>query len=450
MSGLQSPGAPWHIVVSARDTELRLDEAHLTAPAQMPAVTIKLDEGRRFQSVEGFGASFTEAAAIALDGLSADKRQEVLRACFDPVEGHGYTLARTHINSCDFSLGDWDYIDEGDTSLESFSLDRDESLLFPLIRDAGAVAGRPLKLVVSPWSPPAWMKSNGDMKHGGSLLEPFHGLWARYLVRYIKEAAARGLDVWGLTVQNEPQAVQVWESCIYSAEAQRDFIRDHLGPALCEADLEDVRLMIWDHNKDEIFDFSQPILSDPEAARFVWGVAFHWYSGDDFENLDKVHEAFPDKPLLFTEGCMEGGVKLGSWASAERYAHDILGDLEHWAVGWIDWNMTLDHTGGPNHVGNLCDAPIIADARTNTVHYQSSFWAMGHFSRFIKPGATRIHSELPAGSCLEKTAFINPDQSVAMVVLNRSDDAEAFECTLRGHAVRMLMPAHAIATVVWR
>ncbi len=444
-----NPEQPWSIHVSAKDTELRLTKGALAVPEGLTPTIITLDEDQRFQTIEGFGASFTEASAIALAALSPDQRQEVLKAYFDPVHGHGYTLARTHINSCDFSTGDWDYINEGDTSLESFSLEHDEALLFPLIRDACKVAGRPIKLVASPWSPPAWMKSNGDMKHGGTLLEPYHGLWARYIVRYVQEATAKGLDIWGLTLQNEPQAVQVWESCIYSGEDQRDFIRDHLGPALHEAGLQDVKLMIWDHNKDEIFDFSQPILSDPDAARFVWGVAFHWYSGDDFENLDKVHQAFPDKPMLFTEGCMEGGVKLGSWASAERYAHDILGDLEHWTVGWIDWNMALDHTGGPNHVGNLCDAPVIADARTNTVHYQSSFWAMGHFSRFIKPGAQRIHSAIDPASGLEKTAFLNTDQSVAMVILNRTDNTEAFEATLRGHRVQAAMPPHSIATLIW-
>jgi glucosylceramidase len=442
-------GSP-QMLLSSRDGGCRLDVVAPPAPVGGTPTEIALDESVLYQRIEGFGGSFTEASAIALSRLTSDKRDEILRAYFDPVDGHGYTLARTHINSCDFSSGDWDYVEAWDVGLGTFSVSSQEARLFPLIRDAQKIAGAPIQLVASPWSPPAWMKTNGDMKHGGRLKSVHYGAWANYFVRYINACRRAGLQIWGVTVQNEPQAIQVWESCIYSPQEQLVFVRDHLGPALQDAGMSDVRLMIWDHNKDGLVDFCTPILTDPKAASFVWGAAFHWYSGDDFDALTAFHDAFPEKHLLFTEGCMENGVELGSWESAERYGHDIIGDLERWTVGWIDWNLVLDETGGPNHVGNLCDAAVIADGTTNTVHYQPSFWVLGHFSRFIKPGARRIGCAAIETRAMETTAFLNPDASVVLVVLNRSDEPEDLTCRVHSQTLQTSSPPHSIMTVVWR
>lgn len=436
------------LALTARDSDHRLAEVSVGhGRAGTASVAVLIDESVTFQTLVGFGGSFTESTAIALSRMPPAKQSEALRAYFDPKEGHGYNLARTHINACDFSTGDWDYVDEGDVSLASFDISRDAGTTFPLIAAAEEIRGAKIPIVASPWSPPAWMKSNGDMKHGGELLPSFYDAWARYFVRYVEAARAHGLHLWGLTVQNEPQAVQVWESCIYSAEQQRDFVRDHLGPALHAAGMADVKLMVWDHNKDLLYDYASVILSDPEAAKYVWGTGFHWYSGDDFEQLQRHHDAFPDKHLLFTEGCMEGGVKLGSWASGERYGHDILGDLNHWTVGWIDWNLVLDETGGPNHVGNLCDAPIIADGTTGELHYQSSYYYLGHFSRFLQSGAARVQHTLRGSSELEVTAFRNPDGGLALVVMNRSDQDENYDVICRGATQRLCAPAHSIATL---
>ena len=259
-----------------------------------------------------------------------------------------------------------------------------------MIKDAMAVEGAKFKLFSSPWSPPAWMKTNGQMNYGGQLKPECRDVWARYYARYIKEYANEGIAVWGLTVQNEPAATQTWDSCIYSAEEEGAFVRDYLGPTLEKEGLADVKIIVWDHNKDLIYERAEPILSDPETAKYVWGVGFHWYSGDEFENLAKVHDAFPTTNLLFTEGCQEGGVRLGAWDLGERYAHDIIGDLNNWTVGWVDWNMVLDERGGPNHVDNLCDAPVIADTTRNDLYYQNSFYYLGHFSKYIRPGAVRV------------------------------------------------------------
>lgn len=407
---------------------------------------IFVDPTVRYQEIEGFGGAFTEAAALTFAKLPLEMQSEFLRAYFDPAFGHGYTLCRTHINSCDFSLGNYAYAQvDGDVELRHFSIDRDRQDLIPLIQAAQNTAGRPLKLLASPWSPPAWMKTNGDMCHGGQLKPEYRAAWAEYYCRFVRAYEGEGIPIWALTVQNEPEAVQTWESCIYSGEEERDFVRDYLGPALHANSLSDIRLLIWDHNRDRMVERASAVLSDPEAAKYVWGTAFHWYVVDRFDNVQLVHDRFPGKHLLFTEGCQEGGPHLGEWSMAERYARSIINDLNRWTVGWIDWNLLLDTTGGPNHVGNYCSAPILADTATGELHYQSSYYAIGHFSRFIQPGARRIlcattHDEL------EAAAFLNPNGQIVVVLLNRSDETGPVALTVNGERALVACHAHSIAT----
>ena len=434
---------------SARDTGQRLAELvplGLVPAAGSPGASVFVDTGVRFQEFLGFGGAFTEAAAVTLDKVPAHVRQEILEAYFLPDRGHGYTLCRTHINSCDFALGNYAYAEvTGDVALEHFSIDRDRRSLIPLIRDAMSLAGGTLRLFASPWSPPAWMKTNGRMNGGGRLRPEYRDTWAQYYVRYIQEYAREGIPIWGLTVQNEPEASQTWDSCLYTGEEERDFVRDHLGPALRNAGLDDVQLIIWDHNRDRMYERARIVLDDPHAAGFVWGVGFHWYCGDHFDNVQLVHEAWPDKHLIFTEGCQEGGPHIGSWDTGERYARSIIQDLNRWTVAWVDWNLVLDETGGPNHVGNFCSAPVLADTRTGEALYQSSYYYVGHFSRFIRPGARRLGcaSTLDA---LEATAFLNADGIVAVVTLNRSGQPLEFLLRVDGREARTDVPAHGIKT----
>jgi glucosylceramidase len=401
-----------------------------------------------YQEIEGFGGAFTEAAAQTFYQLPAERQNELLKAYFDPATGLGYTLCRTHVNSCDFSAGSYAYDTvAGDTELRHFTIDHDRRALIPMIHAAQKVAGRPLKLVLSPWSPPAWMKTNGQMTGGGKLKPAHRATWASYLCRTLHAYAQEGVPVFGLTVQNEPLAVQTWESCIYTAEEERDFVRDHLGPALRHNGLDDVRLLIWDHNRDLMVERASTVLSDPVAAQYVWGTAFHWYVGDNFDNVQWVHDAFPDKKLLFTEGCQEGGPHLGEWQVGERYAHAMINDLNRWTVGWIDWNLLLDETGGPNHVGNFCSAPIIADTRTGELHYQSSYYYIGHFARFVQPGARRILCATSHDG-LEAAAFCNPNGQMVVVLLNRTDEEGPVALTIDGARTVVGCLAHSIVTFV--
>jgi glucosylceramidase len=210
--------------------------------------------------------------------------------------------------------------------------------------------------------------------------------------------------------------------------------------------MEEIRLMIWDHNRDRMYERAKAVLDDPEAAKYVWGTAFHWYVADCFENVQRVHEAFPEKQLLFSEGCQEGGPHIGEWPMGERYARSIIQDLNHWTVGWVDWNLILDETGGPNHVGNLCSAPILCDTKNDKLIYQSSYYYLGHFSRFIRPGAERILCASTRDE-LETTAFINPDGTIAVVVLNRSDAAIPFALKHQGRAAMVESLPHSILTM---
>ena len=437
---------------TVKDTGERLAKAEPLAFGPDPGFdvpSVMVDADKRFQVLEGFGGAFTEATAATFSKMNSEAQSAILKAYFDPQDGLGYTLCRTHINSCDFSLGSYAYDETpGDTELQQFSIEHDRRTLIPLIRAALQVAGGRIKLFATPWSPPAWMKTNGDMSHGGRLKPEYRQAWAQYYARFVRAYVEEGIPIWGLSVQNEPEATQTWESCILTGEEERDFVRDYLGPTLRDAGLGHLRLIIWDHNRDRMYERAKAVLDDPQAAQYVWGTGFHWYNGDHFDNVLRVHEAYPDKALLFTEGCQEGGPHLGEWGLGERYARSMINDLNRWTVGWVDWNLVLDEQGGPNHVGNYCSAPVIADTRLCSLEgvlYQSSYYYIGHFSRYIRPGAERILSA-PTLDALETTAFRNADGEIAVVVMNREEGAINFALKYRGQAALAVAPAHSIST----
>jgi len=434
--------------LTSRDSGERLaEQAPLEAATHdhtLPVVMV--NPARMLQTIEGFGGAFTESAAVTWQRLDTQQRTQVLLDYFDPQAGHGYSLCRVHMNSCDFSLGNYAHAEApGDVDLAGFTIERDRRALIPFILAAQRVAGRPLKLLVSPWSPPAWMKSNGQMNHGGRLLPEYRLAWARCFVRFIEAYAEEGIAVWGVSVQNEPEATQRWDSCIYTAEEERDFVRDYLGPTLAQAGLGHVRIVVWDHNRDHMVERASVVYSDPLAASYVWGTGFHWYGESHFDHVQLVHDAWPDKHLLFTEGCQEGGPHRGSWDLGERYAHAMVNDLNRWTEGWIDWNLVLDETGGPNHVGNLCSAPILVDTATGTLEHQSSYFYIGHFARFVQPGARRVLCAATRED-LETTAFVNPDGSTATVVLNRSAASIRFALHHAGDRLASVAPPRSIAT----
>ena len=411
--------------------------------------SIIIDYTKTFQTFIGIGGALTDASAETFYKLPKDKQDEIITAYFDADKGIGYTFGRTHINSCDFSSESYAYVDSPDTTLSKYSIAHDLKFRIPFIKAALAKAGSSLTLFASPWSPPAWMKTNKDMLHGGKLLPEYYKTWADYYVKFFEAYKKEGINFWGLTVQNEPLATQTWESCIYTAEDERNFVRDYLGPRLASSEFKDLKIMVWDHNRDIIFHRAKTIYEDPEASKYVWGTAFHWYMGDHYENIQRVHEAFPDKGLVFSEGCGYpfSWENVKDWKWGEKYAEAMIHDFNNYTAAWTDWNILLDEEGGPNHVGNFCLAPVIGDTRDGSVHYMNSFYYIGHFSKFIRPGAKRISCSSTSDD-LEATAFINTDGKIAVVVLNKTGDDRDFSIWVDGKAAKISTLAHSIVTCI--
>ncbi|MGH7242508.1 MAG: glycoside hydrolase family 30 protein [Phycisphaerales bacterium] len=443
------------VFLTAKDTESRLAlVGKLTSAAPGPAqASIFLDDAATFQTVVGIGGAITDASAETLAMLPAPKQRELMNAYFDPKAGIGYSLIRTNIHSCDFSSASYTYVKDNDASLESFNIAPDLKHRIPMIKQAQGLAGKEMTIYASPWSPPAWMKTNDHMLNGGELKSEFASTWANYYIKFIEAYEKQGIPIWGLTIQNEPAAVQRWESCIYTGEQERDFVKNHLGPALAKAGMSDRKLIVWDHNRDIMYDRARAVLEDPDAAKYVWGVGFHWYVGDHFENVRLVQDRFPETHLLFTEGCVErfDAAKINDWKWGEIYGRSLMNDFNNGAVGWTDWNILLDERGGPNHVGNFCFAPVHADTRPGknfgTFTYMNSFYYLGHFSKYIRPGAKRIIASSTSDDLLA-TAFKNPDGSIAVVVMNASEKSLDLNLTLRGSSITTKSPAHSIITAV--
>ena len=408
-----------------------------------------------FQTFLGIGGAITDASAEVFAKLSPGKQVEFLQAYFSKEKGIGYSLIRTNIHSCDFSPGSYTYIADGDTALKTFSIEHDKQFRIPLIKRATDAAGGKVTLYASPWSPPAFMKDNNSMLKGGKLLPAFYQSWANYYVKFINSYQREGIPVWGLTIQNEPMASQRWESCIFTAEEERDFLKNYLGPTLKKAGLGNKKITVWDHNRDLISQRASTILDDKDANKYVWGIGYHWYenwSGGDpmFENIGKVNEMYPDKNLLFTEGCVESfkAEKYQLWANGERYGRSMINDFNNGTVGWTDWNILLDENGGPNHVNNFCFAPLHADSKTGELIYTPSYYFIGHFSKFIGEGAKRI-SSVASRSQLLTTSFLNKNGKVITVVINQSDKKINYNLCIGTKASAITILPHAIQTLVY-
>ncbi len=418
-------------------------------------VCVFVDPTKKFQTFVGIGGALTDASAETYAKLSKAKQQEFMQAHFDPVKGINYTLARTNIHSCDFSSGSYTYVTEGDSSLKSFNVDHDKKYRIPFIKQAIAAAGGKLPLFASPWSPPAFMKDNNNMLRGGKLKPNYYQTWANYFTRFIKTYEKEGIPIWGVTIQNEPMATQKWESCIFTAEEERDFLKNNLGPTLQKDGLGDKKIIVWDHNRDLIFQRSTTLLDDPEAAKYAWGIGFHWYedwSGGQpmYENIKRVHEAYPDKHLLFTEGTVESfdSTRYKFWGLGEEYGRSMINDFNNGMVGFTDWNILLDETGGPNHVQNFCFAPVHANTKTGELIYTNSYYYIGHFSKFLNPGAKRISSSASRSQLLT-TAFINTDGKVAVIVMNESKNKIPYVLWIKGKAAELTALPHSIATLTF-
>lgn len=440
------------VYMTAKDTDQRMAKADAGAffefkPNEKKAAII-VDPNKRFQSIVGIGGALTDASAETFYKLPEKAQKEFMDAYFSK-QGIDYSLCRTHIHSCDFSSESYTYTQEdNDTLLNTFTIQHDQKYKLPFIKEAMAKTDDQLKLLASPWSPPAWMKTNNEMLYGGKLKSECYQPWANYIVKFLDAYTEEAIPIWGITVQNEAMARTRWESCQYTAEEERDFVKNNLGPAV-RAKYPDTKIIFYDHNRGTMVQRAKVMYDDPEAAKYVWGIGFHWYVNDNFDNVKLVAEAYPDKNLLFTEGCVYpfNIDSLDLWKWGETYGRSMVHDFNNGAAGWLDWNVLLDQHGGPNHVYNLCYAPIIGNTDTGELHYMNSYYYLGHFSKFIRPDARRVLCSSNKDDLLA-TAFINPDGSLVVVALNLTDKAIAFNTWIEGKALENTSPAHSIQTIV--
>jgi glucosylceramidase len=447
------------IYTTAKNTNLRLTKTAIKSFNQLvqpleTEISVFVNPNKTFQNFLGIGGAITDASAEVFSLLSEDNQAILLDSYFGET-GIGYNIIRTSIHSSDFGLGSYTYINDGDKNLETFSVEKDKKKRIPFIKRASNLIGNDLVFYASPWSPPAFMKTNNNMLNGGKLIPRFRQSWANYYVKFIDAYESEGIPVWGITIQNEPMAIQRWESCIYTADEERDFLKKFLGPTLENAGHGDKKIVVWDHNRDLISNRANTIFEDPEASKYAWGIGLHWYETwtgglPKYDNLKNINESFPEKNILFTEGCQEGFdiTRLNHWPNAERYGNSMINDFNSGVVGWTDWNILLDERGGPNHVQNFCFAPVHANVETDELFFTPSYYYIGHFSKFIKPGAVRV-STTTSRSTIESTSFKNTNGDIVTVVMNSSDEKIKYKLIVGSNEVQINIEPRAMQSIIF-
>lgn len=396
-----------------------------------------------YQELLGFGGAATEAAGYAFSKLPNDKKETVIKDYFSS-DGLDYSIIRLPIGSCDFGLKSYSYSRK--QNLSDFSIEKDKEYIIPLLKAASQI--KDLTLFASPWSPPAFMKNTRWLTLGGKLRRSCKQVWANYFVKYIESYKAEGFDIQYVTVQNEPNAIQLWESCLYNPKQEANFAINYLHPTFKKNNIN-TKILIWDHNKERLFNRALEEFSIDGAMERISGCAYHYYSGDHFENLTLVREKFPNKLLIHTEGCtgysdFRPEDEIGN---GELYAHDILGDLNSGSNGYIDWNLILDHSGGPNHKNNNCNSPIMLSEDENDYIKNLTFFYIGHFSKFIKPGAKRLGFSKYTDK-IEVTSFKNPDGTITIVVLNKNNFGVEYNICINNRFINDYISEHCIFTYI--
>ncbi len=430
-----------------------------------------------YQQIEGFGGALTQASSNVLGKLSPQKRKEVLDAYFR-ADKAGYTLTRMHINSCDFSTEHYAYDNTpGDKELKDFSIARDTIDIIPLIKDALNCEGANFKILASPWTAPPWMKDNHAWNNG-ALLPEYYSTWALYFSKYLQEYKKQGISIWAITVENEPENNSgLWESMIFTPSTMKEFVGKYLIPQF-QKDNVRTKILIYDHNRDHVKPWVDTLLGDRNLAPHLWGTAVHWYSSTIEwypDVLNDIHQKYPEQKILHTEGCIDSetprwhddawywekdakdwGFNYATEADKPlhpqyvptyRYARDIIGGLNSWLVGWIDWNIALDTQGGPSHVQNWCVAPVIVKPETDEIYFTPLFYVMEHFSKFFRPGAYRIGTSSDLKD-LMMTSCKNSDGSVAIAILNQHDEPVEYTVLIGNKTFSTTIDGNALQTVV--
>ncbi len=444
-----------------------------------PQLLLTIDPSKSYQVITGFGGAFTESSAHLWKSMNPEIQKELIHSYFSE-EGLNYTLTRTHMNSCDFSLDHYSYTPvENDTNLVHFTLEEDTSDIIPMIKAAQAVSPEGFKIISSPWSAAPWMKDNNHW-YGGKLKPEFYDSWALFFSKYIKGYKDYGIDIWGVTVENEPLGNNSnWESMHYTPEEMGVFVANHLGPHL-KAEGLSPKVMVYDQNRGrELEEWAEVLLTDSAVTPHIYGTAVHWYNSTFSyfpESLERTHELAPNLHIIETEGCIDAEVPHWNdddwywqkeatdwgwdWAAEEdkpmhpkyapafRYARDIIGCMNHWVEGWVDWNMILDDKGGPNLAQNWCIAPVLVKPESQEVYYTPLYYIMGHFSKYIRPGAVRIELSASWPEGISGTAVANPNGDIVVALLNTTSEPLVYSINLRGEEHRFSIDASALQTVI--
>jgi glucosylceramidase len=452
-------------------------------------VIIELQTGvdQQRQEVVGIGGSMTQASASVLNKISAAKRQEIITRYFHPTDGIGFTVSRLVIGSSDFATESFTYSQKESLDLADFSIEPDMDDVVPLVKDALVAANGNIKLVSSAWTAPPWMKTGAREGFGGyfggTLKNKYKDTYALFISKYIDAYAAQGIPIWAITPVNEPGGNNSsWESMTFDPNAMAAFINENLGPLMHEKHPE-IKIYAFDHNKDGMHHWAKAILNHGSNRDFVDGIAIHWYSHTENhygDELNQMHKEFPDHPTFGTEHTIDNIANdesiddkhffnndgwfwekhVGGWgavyanpkhpfvAALHRYARDIIVDLNNWTIGWIDWNFVLDKTGGPNHVNNLCLAPVMVDTDTDEVYYTPLYYAMGHFSKFIRPGARVLTQSIKGRDGTYVTSVINRDGSIAVVILNDQVEAFGYSIRINGKFIDGSIEGNALQTIL--
>lgn len=397
-----------------------------------------------FQTVLGFGGAFTESTGYALSTVKKDIASQILDDYFSK-DGLNYNLCRLPIGSCDFSLNSYSYSYKKD--LSDFSIKQDEKYIIPAIKEAQK-RNPSIQFLASPWSPPSFMKDNKNLYYGGKLEKTYKQNWANYLVKYVEAYLSHGIPISYMTIQNEPEASQPWESCLYTSFEEADLLKNYLVPTFKKNKLT-IKFLIWDHNKEAILKRSMETLVQNGAYDFASGIAFHWYVGSHFENLAAIHRLFPEKLLIHTEGCTgySNFKTSDELYNSELYASEIIGDFNNGTNGFIDWNMVLEYNGGPNHKQNYCNSPIMLNKSHTDYIKTPSFYYIGHFSKYVKPGAKRIHTSSFSDKILV-TAFKNLDNSVIIILLNKNNTNIEYNLCYKNYFLHDNLDSHCIVTFI--
>lgn len=441
-------------------------------------VVINLNPDEKFQTITGFGGSFTEASAHLLNKLSKENRKKILDAYFSE-SGANYSLTRTTIASCDFSLKNYTYAKvENDLALEHFTIEDDKNDIIPMILDAKAISKEGFNIIASPWSCPPWMKDNKSYV-GGKLLPEYNDTFALYFSKYLEAYKKEGIDIWGVTVINEPHGNgNNWESTLFLPEEMTFFVQNHLGPKLERDGWNNIKILGYDQNRAGLQEWVDAMYKDEKTSKYFAGTAIHWYEStyEVFpEALQYAHKKAPNKHLIQTEACVDSEVPHWQddawywkkeatdwgwdWASEKekylhpkyapvnRYAEDIIGCLNNQVDGWVDWNMVLDRQGGPNWFKNWCVAPVIVDDKNDEVYFTPLYYVMSHFSKFMRPDAVKIGC-VANNKELKVTAVQNPDKSIALVIFNPTEVKHTLEIQINNQNTVISIDAKALQTVV--